>query len=42
MGIEAGDLDLDKVQRRRPGYVVLTTNLLVALSKYGVYPLTSL
>ena len=27
------DRDLDKVQSRRPGYVVLTTNLLIALSK---------
>jgi len=27
------DRDLDKVQSRRPGYVVLTTNLLIALSR---------
>jgi hypothetical protein len=27
------DRDPDKVQRRRPGYVVLTTNLLIALSR---------
>jgi hypothetical protein len=26
------DRDPDKVQRRRPGYVILTTNLLIALS----------
>ena len=27
------DRDPNKVQRRRPGYVVLTTNLLIALSR---------